>query len=703
MREKALVLVDGIRCSACVTKIDAMSTPLRSFQTDLSSGSVRVSFSSTDDSMESIAQSLHQAGFKPYAILDDPAPLRKKALLRLGVAWFCLGNVMLFAMAEYFDSGSMDAPMLRMFRVISMMLTAVAIGYSADRFFFTAYRSLKQKRFDIYIPISAAIVLAYGLSVYHTVTLGEGVYFDSIVAIIALLLTGLFVQQKVLDKAYLQIEKMKNQHADFVLIKDQGDYKLRSIHAIKPNDQLRLLPGDICPTDAKLLSSIAECNHELISGEANDIIVKEGDVLPSGSVIRSFAVEVMALETTAKSFLMQTKLKSQELFDQKTELGEFTQKMTRVFFVGLLTFCAGIFFYHAPSDIEQALTYAIAGLLVACPCALGLAIPLVYATSLAKALKYGIMFRSIRALEQLPQVKTFIFDKTGTLTTGELSVQKWECLQALEDSGLSQEDVWQILLKLKSFSHHHIVHALSHWASSMVRVENETLHLKDVIERLGEGMNFKLGKRDMQLARSPQGSEATVSLWQSSMRLVDFYLADQLRSEAKEVVDSLRSMGTGLQILSGDQRQRCLLVAATLGISSEDVLGDAAPLDKLKQLQSKSMSAMVGNGFNDALAISKANVGVALGSAPMHTKSVCDIILGRNDLRQLLKAVSLSQEAKRKLKRSFFFAGFYNIITLSLAAYGLLSPVMAAILMPLSSVTIIFMSTGVFVENENQI
>lgn len=428
-----------------------------------------------------------------------------------------------------------------------------------------------------------------------------------------------------------------------------------------------------------------------MTGEENIRYPKKGSHLRAGSVSLKNVIHLIALEDGRSSYLNSLKEAANKMSSDKTHMAFLSQKMSQllsilVLLVGTITFIALI------SKPSEAISRFTTILLIACPCAFGLGVPLILARSFDLGLRSGVIWNNARSIENLSKVKNFYFDKTGTLTEplAKLQAIYWD-LNLEKTPG-----VLEILSILDGYSSHHVVKALSAYIREIKPVNSVNVPKFSVEEHVGEGLKVVFFGGEIRIgsyAFALQSEEKNTYHWISlnCSAVAHFSLEEKLRSDSKELIEGLSKRGIGSKILSGDASSRVYRVLAQVGLDMDSGIGGLSPSSKIAQIakKSSSLSAMVGNGFNDSAAIAKADLGIAVRGAAELAQKHADIVLAEDRLTSILDAINISRRSKAALKRSFTFSAIYNLIGMSLGISGLISPIVAALLMPVSSATII--------------
>lgn len=713
--------IKGLRCFACVWLLERTAqkvAPSADVCISLGEESARIICPADGPELRDIALAYARLGYQLLPLAPGAKTERSDDLLRVGVAAFCALNVMSFALADYFAVAPLDPYLTVLFRWLSLALATFSLSYAAAPIFRGAWASLRNFRPGIDAGVAAALAAGFIYSAVHVV-LGSGqVYFDSVSAIVALLLLGRFLQKKAFLFAQRQVYA-EDQTSHVRLLHANGGLTSIPVQKIKVGDYLRLLPGETCAVAG---SVVAEPEEEVevslaqVTGEPQFDLVRGGTRLRAGSVVGARPITIIALENGFGCYLTEAQRTAERLLGEKGRLTTLADKLAGYFFALTILVAGGTLAVNLASGSgEDAVQRFIAVLLVACPCVFGFAAPLALATSGARALRRGVAFRTQAAIEGLAAAKTIVFDKTGTLTTGLSMVGSANRLE--NHAPISDAEMRAFFTAAATRSSHHAARAVASWAEAALPEVSETelasgLCLEETFGRGISGTGFghilRLGRADFVVHEksNPQHKGSARGLREPSLGsgvfasidgdlVWSFKLVDQLRPEARAVVSTLKELGLQVQMMSGDQSGATFYLARELGI--EAWKGDLSPAGKAlavaKLKRNGSGVVMVGNGFNDSLAMGRARVGVAVHDASPYAKSVADIALLTPSLMAIVSAVELARAATRAIYRCFAFSATYNFCAMILATQGLISPVVAALLMPANSLTVTILAT----------
>ncbi len=709
------LLIEGITCFACVwlirqaleRKFATKTSPSTiSININQATGTAILNWSPTIEPLSGMIQFIESLG---YQVLPHRESLQtnQTTLMRAGVGLFVMMNVMSFALAEYLAGpAGLDELLQRFLRWISLALTTVAMLYTGQEFFTNTWRAILARAPSIDGPILIGLLSAYVWSVISTVNNSGHVYYDSICAIIALVVTGRLIQQNVLRKNQNRLAALMNPRDGWVLAKTsdatEDCWKPVRASAVKRGDAVRILPGEIFPLRATCTVACAEISFEQLKGEADWRTIQQGEVIPAGALNGPAPIDAVAAQNGAESYTLSLARAIESAIHEKGRYNQWSDRAAWLLFLVVFAAAGAVIATVAPQDSQEALSRVVALLLVACPCTFAIGVPLTFGTAMTQALREGILFKSQRSLEKLAAVKTFIFDKTGTLTNGFENVSTWTW-----DLEATAEDKAKAFLRLAAidrYSSHHIANATARYARKHGAVANS---LPDLFhETQGQGIecrygtdHLRLGRPSFALINSKQNesdSNKTI-LSINNKRIAQLSFGDEARVDSVPALESLRSLGQELHILSGDAVLRTNQTAKEMHIIPTNTQAEATPASKALYVRRKkkfASVAMVGNGLNDAGAMSQADIAFAVAGSSSTAMNSADICLLASDLALISRAVIYARDAMLRSHLVFCFALIYNVAGLTLAATGHVTPVVAAILMPISSLTVTHVATS---------
>lgn len=695
-----------IHCSSCLWLLEHLSkidSGILSSKVDFYKKEIEVVYSPATLTLRKVAELLTSVGYEPYISLQDTEDGSHKntdrtRIYKIGVAGFCFGNIMMMSFPEYFAGEQAIADGLgTFFRYLNVGLSLPALFYSGSEFFVLAYKGLKSKFLNIDLPIALALVVTFGRSLYEVFTGTGSGYFDSMSGIIFFMLLGRLLQ----DKTYSAISFNRDYKSYFPVAVTrliEGKEEIIALPEIQKGDILLIHNAELIPTDGILSKGNAEIDYSFITGESLPNQKEIGEIVYAGGKQMGANIELLVTHNVNQSYL--TSLwNNGRLRGEKKDENSFIHTYSQYFTIVLLSLAVitGIYWYF--HDVSKILPAVSAMLIVACPCALLLSATFTYGNILNIFAKNGFYVRSAEVVESLYQADMMVFDKTGTLTQGgDLKI---------EYRGKKLDS--QLLAYIQNLAAQS-QHPLSIALSRHLRNQNPnllSLEVKNFQSHVGAGLEARIGGKSICL-----GSEAFIK----GDRLIeeqkkastyvhisidnDYYGYFTFSNNYRE---GLKSLLTGLKkdyplaVLSGDTDAEKNILTEMIGTES-DIRFHQKPEDKWKfvqEQQEKGMNVMMlGDGLNDAGALQQSNVGIAVSENANYFSPACDAILHGDSFTKLKDFIKLAKAGKYIIHTSFALSILYNIVGLSIAVQANMSPMIAAILMPISSLSIVLITFG---------
>ena len=701
-------LIPKMHCSSCIWLLEQLHRLLPAVSSSVVNfpeKKVRITYDPSKIELSDLALLLSRIGYEPYISLNDIEGDEKKKwnrtrLYKIGIAGFAFGNIMMLSLPEYFDLGqNTDDEQLRLlFGGLNIVLSLPVFFYSASDFFVSAWKALRGRFLNIDAPIALALLCVFLTSLYQIVTgTGPG-YFDSFAGAVFFMLLGRYFQ----DKTYASISFDRDYKSYFpvaaAVISDDRTEKSVPVTDLRAGDHIVIRNRELIPVDSVLLSPKAMIDYSFVSGEAEPVERRKGDTIYSGGRQEGAAIELEVLRKVSHSYL--TQLWDNEAFSKQKEDPEqsLAARINRYFSVVVLAI-AGISFLFWMWYGERAVAFNAftTVLLVACPCALLLSYTFTNGNLLSIFGKYHFYLKNAFTIERLAAVDTVIFDKTGTITLAR------EAEITFKGEPLTEEE--QIMVKtLASQSSHPLSRLL---VSGLPNVTVSRRVLTGFSETEGAGIRADWGKEEVRLGSgtwvglTTQGvSESTATQVYIALRgkvRGYFEIRSKYRPELKETVAKLKSSGFDLYLLSGDRPTDQPFLTSLFG-RSDRLFFQQTPEQKLQFVQrlqnnGEKKVLMVGDGLNDAGALRQSDVGLAVSDNVNNFSPACDVLTEGSCLSELPNYIGLAKSGQSIVKASFILSLIYNLAGLSFAVKGDLSPVVAAILMPLSSITIVLFTT----------
>ncbi len=680
--------LEGIHCLGCLwllEKLPEIVPGVLKVLVDMNQGILELNIDEERVTWQEVSSWIARLGYRASAIEEESAlmDLRRRdyisQLSRLGVAAFCTGNIMLLAVSIYAGA---DPYWSKNFSLLSFFLAIPVLTYSAWPLYQSAWQPIRQKRISIDLAIVLAIFSGIAISVWNLLQGGtNAVYFDSLSMLVFLLLASRLLLKR-MRESLADKSPALTFHNQEMFLRVGGASELVPANAISSGDLIRLEEGSVVPVDGVFCSkNDAHFDLSLLTGESQPVKYRLGDQVEAGSRLIDGPALLRATAVASESRLAKIlhQIRAYEL--HKSPAVNFADRMGRRFVVMVLALCAAVLVWMPNLEgVQRALALAI----VTCPCVLAFAIPLSLTRALQRAAKLGILFRDSSKLELLAETANVFFDKTGTLTNGNFRVLVWQSIAG------SLYEAKAAAVALESKSSHPIAKAILRDTEP----NNTILKVEELCETPGEGIKGIIDGKLWEIRRSSQAGaldETWVDVICSGEPRARIQLGDSIREESPSVVHWLRRAGMNVHLLSGDSLLNVGGVAEKLDIN--DWHGLMKPEGKAQLLKSYKNTLMIGDGANDAVAFRASDVSVAMQGAVDLSLRHSDILLTKPGLSTLPRALCLARNTMKLIRTNFSFTLGYNLVAGSLAVTGHMTPLLAAVLMPLSALTVFAFTT----------
>lgn len=699
------LLVEGIHCAACVWLIEnrlAQIDGVIKANVNLSARSLSLTWDKNTLLLSTALKHLAQIGYNAVPYDPDVAEgaLKKRnqnLLYRLGFAGFAAMNLMWIAIALY--SGADQGEHKRFFYWISFLVATPTLIYSGYPFFKGAIIGLKNKHLTMDLPIVIGALSTWSYSVYVTLfnINGAEVYFDTVVNFIFVLLVGRFLESTSKRKAVSTSQRLLDLQPKIASLLINKTIKVVPIKSIKINDLVLVKPGERIPVDGIIVKGQSEIDEAMMTGESYPVTKKEQDSVHAGTNNKNGVLEIRVTAYSKNSALAKIVHLVDQAQSSKAPIQRTADKVVPWFVFITLLLSLITFLWWLPTSFEIALMAATSVLIITCPCALGLATPMSIAVSTGVAANLGVLIKNGGVLETLSTIEHFVFDKTGTLTEGNINVS------SVVDYSTNMSQILNSAMQLEQQSEHPVAKAIvSHVNKVHKNVNNDEVQNIKII--VGEGISATINKKQIIIGNETLVSQhckikpltvevglSVVYCYLEGAGYVAFILEDTIRENAKEIINQLHSQAIKVTLLSGDKKSVAQHIAAKLGIKK--CLPEVKPDEKqqtIKQLQQQGkLIAMVGDGINDAPALMQADVGIAMGTGTDISMDSADIILMDGQLAKLPLVSKLSKRTLLTIKQNIALSIVYNIVMIPLAMMAMITPLIAAIAMPISSLLVI--------------
>lgn len=688
-----------IHCSSCIwllENLQKLSEAIYHSSVEFTKKEIEVNFDPRKINIRQVAELLAHIGYEPYTSLNDlqekdkdsRQALHRKYMMKIGVAGFCWGNIMMLTFPEYLGLEALERDGLppELFRYLNMALIIPTFFYSAWEFFENAWYSFKQRRLNIDAPIALALVVTFGRSVYEVVMGTGGGFFDSLSGIIFFMLIGRALQNKTFDVINLNKEFSAYFPLAVARLRDKEKVEYVPVHRIDTDDHLVIYNEEVIPVDAMLIKGRAEIDYSFVTGEEEISVVKPGSVIYAGGRQKGGQVELRAIREFSQSSFV--KLWNQESHEKKRQQGtSYITQISNYFSYVVIAIAATAFIYWSRLSMDNAWLALTAVLIIACPCALLLTATFTQGFLLNIFGRYGLFLKNGDVLKHLPFVNHIVFDKTGTLT------QAGKGQVAFLGEKLEGAD--KVRLKsIFSQSKHPLSQAIQHYFKEMPRtVEHFKEHPGKGMEAWIDEVYYKIGSAEfLGVEKQDAGHHAEVWVQKDGVLLGKF----EVRVEVRKGIDTmLHELPYPITLLSGDNESSKEYFQALLPQGSE-MKFKQSPDDKyqhIKKLQAeKSKVMMLGDGLNDLAALKAGHVGIAVVENVLRFSPSSDGILMSNQLMYLDKFIRAAKASKDLIIFTFIISVVYNVVGLTIAVMAKLSPLIAAILMSSSTLSIVLIT-----------
>jgi Cu2+-exporting ATPase len=691
---QSTLAVPEVRCAACIAAVEKALSNLpgvEAARVNLSTKRVAVRWRTPDGTPPDLIGALSRIGYEAHpftADRDAKDPELARLIKALAVAGFATMNIMLLSVSVWFgaDPGTRQA-----FHVVSAVLALPAIFYSGRIFYASAWSALRHRRTNMDVPISIGVTLAFALSLYDTLQNAPHAYFDAASSLVFFLLIGRTLDHLMRERARSAVAGLARLAPSGATILRDGRPLYISVSEITPGTAVLIAAGDRIPVDGVIAQGPSHLDCSLVSGESALREVGPGAPVQAGVMNVGGPLTLRATARAEDSFLASMVRMMEAVEGGRARYRRLADRAAALYspvvhMIALISFAGWLF---ATGDWHAAITIAIAVLIITCPCALGLAVPIVQVVAARRLFERGIMVKDGSALERLAEVEAVAFDKTGTLTRGRPS---------LANAAEIAPDAMRIAAGLAARSRHPAARAIVEAAAR----RNAQVSSFDRIDEIpGLGVQGIIGSDTYRLGRpswavggtspdlTPASSISILS--RNGDQMAAFVLQDRLRADAPEAVADLKQRRLSVEIVSGDREQAVRELASALGIG--DCSAGLLPAEKVSLIAARERAGrrvlMVGDGLNDAPALAAAHVSMAPGTAAEIGRNAADFVFLNESLSAVSDALSVSRRSRRLIAQNFALAIGYNALAVPVAVLGYVTPLLAAIAMSLSSIIVV--------------
>ncbi|MCB0750189.1 MAG: heavy metal translocating P-type ATPase metal-binding domain-containing protein, partial [Ignavibacteriae bacterium] len=712
LKEKLIDFTDGkittvtfsipqVHCSSCIWILEnlyKMDSGIIHSEANFLKKIVSVKFDEEKTNLKNVVILLDSIGYEPDLNLaekefEKSAVINKKLWYKIGVAGFCAGNIMLFSFPEYLSLNDLTTDNIKpVFSYLNILFSLPVFFYSASDYFVSAYKGLKKKIVNVDVPISLGIIVLFFRSLFEIFTQTGAGYLDSMTALVFFLIVGKMFQ----NKTYAALNFERNYKSYFpiavTIIKNKIE-TTKPVEKLMVGDRIVIKNGELIPADAILINGSAFIDYSFVTGESNPIEKVNGDLIYAGGRQVGGAIEIETVKEVSQSYL--TRLWNNKVFEKEDEskIDAFVNVVSKYFTFVVISIASFAAIYWFPIDSSLAFNALTAVLIIACPCALALSTPFTLGSSMRIFGRNKFYLKSTHIIEKLSSITSIVFDKTGTITETKNAHVNFQ--------GDDLSDYEKKLVKsLVRNSSHPLSKSIFELFESA-----ELLTINNYQEIPGQGITAEIDGNQIQIgsktyvlenSNNDENNLSTKVYLSINESVKGFFtIGNSYRPKLKEVISSLQDHYK-LSVLSGDNdgEKETLLQFFT---NRTKMLFKQTPYDKLafiENLQNKNAKVlMIGDGLNDAGALKRSNVGISIAEDINNFSPACDGILDADSFNKLDTFIKFSKTSKNIIILSFIISFLYNIVGLSFAVQGSLSPVISAILMPLSSISVVVFST----------
>lgn len=702
----AELYLEGVHCASCVWLVERVPLAIpgcAEATLDVTRSLAQVAWDPQRTTLSAVARFVDSLGYRPHPYRGIRVEAVRRAedramLVRVGVAGALAGNVMMVAAALYAGwFGGMDAATTRYLRWVSLLLTTPVVLWPGRVFFQGALAALRARTLHMDVPIALALGAGFLRGALNTFTDTGPIYFDGVATLIFLLLVGRWLQQRAQRNAADAAELLHSlSPLTGRLVDDQGRIREVPVEALMPGMIVEVRAGDTFPADGRVIAGHSHVDTSLLTGESRPQPVGQQDPVYAGTLNQSASLRIEVEETGESSRVGRIMREVEAGARRRAPVVLTADRLAGHFTALVLVLAAVTWLLWRRIDPGAALDHAIALLIVTCPCALALATPLAMTAAIGRAARAGILIKGGDAIEILARPGPLVLDKTGTLTFGQTRLLSWS----------GPDWARPLVLALESHSNHPLAAGfLEAWEDIPVPEAGAvTQVLGSGVEGTVDGREVRVGSASFVLGRAadPSGllsrrdptlTPVAVSVDGLVVGLAEF--GDQVRPEAAGILDQFRASGWRMEVMSGDAPEVVSAVGGALGFNPEQLQGGMAPEAKLAAIEaraSRGSVVMVGDGVNDAAAIARASVGIAVRGGAEASLAAADVYLVRPGLRPLADLMEGARRTLKVIRRNIGFSLVYNLAGVALAMSGRIDPLLAAILMPASSITVVLAS-----------
>lgn len=711
---KITLQIPSIHCTSCLFLLEnfyKLNPGVEQSKVNFLKKELQLTFVKKTTSLAAIVGLLHRIGYAPEINLgslkkEKTAVVPKSFYLKLGVTGFVFGNVMLLSFPEYLGLQQGDNFYFKIFGYLNLALGIPLVFYSGSDYLRSAWLGLRERELNMDVPISLGIFALFGRSAFEILTHTGAGYMDSLAGLMFFLLIGKWFQQTTFHNINFEKDYQSYFPIAATVIEPNGNQKT-PLKNLKSGDQIFIKNQELIPADSILQSNRAEIDYSFVTGESAPVAAKKGDLIYAGGRQIGGAIKLILTKSVSQSYLIQlwndpafAKISTQQKIKNKA-LGasQLATTVSKYFTFTILAIAGATLFYWLPKDWTIAINAFSAVLIVACPCAVALSVPFTYGNVLRLLARKSFYLKSTSVIENLQNITHIVFDKTGTLTERQeqLSFTSLSAKMSFESSPELQIAVKELV---SQSSHPRSQQIFDYVAAQFIgqaqnhKQTNLPNKLDGYIEIPGKGISGRVGQFQIKIGSASFFNEEKLekgnTYLQANGEIIGFFKHESTLREGLENLIKKLKPNYQLSLLSGDHSSQSGKFNALFGDSQFFDQSPQNKLDFIKKLQSNGARVlMIGDGLNDSGALKEASVGVVISENNNNFTPAGDGILGADSFEELADLIAFAKRSRFVVYGSYFLALIYNIIGLSFAVRGVLSPVIAAILMPVSSITIV--------------
>ncbi len=699
--------IKGLHCAACVwllERLPRIHSGVKEARVSMPRARVALTWDPTHTSLAEIARRIDTLGYECFPFYEGIGTAQRsnesrRYLVRIGVAGAIAGNIMLASVALYAGEFVGIEPLYeQLFRWVSLALTILLLTWPGATFFRGAIAALRTHTPHIDLPVSLGLAVGGIAGAVSTIRGSGDIYFDSIAALTFFLLIGRWLQAQQQERAFDAVAMTSALTPRTARVRRDGETLELPTEHIRQGETVEVRGGETIPVDGVILEGLSHLDRSVMTGESMPVGVNIGDEVNAGDVNLTSRLLITVTAAAGMTRIAKLMARVEDAMDRKAPMQVLANRVAGVFVMVVIALAAVNVLAWSLFDASRVVTTTVALLIVTCPCALGLATPLTFATALGRAARKGVFIKGGDVLERLATPGTIIFDKTGTLTYGRCTLTTW----------IGNPSLREPVARAEALCEHPIARALSEGLNPSASSPADVQYTvgRGVVATV-DGMLLTIGSerflREQGIA--PPNSEMRSAIESSFSRAESPILiaradevvavasiGDTLRPDVPELIRSLKALGWQPRILSGDAQESVTAIAERAGIEAHHAIGAADPEHKsayLRTLASNGTTVMVGDGVNDAAALAEATVGIAVSGGAEASLNAADVFLASAEIDAIPTMLEGATRVTRTIKSTIGFSISYNTVCATLAMLGVITPLLAAILMPASSLTVL--------------